>query len=471
MTSRNYLLLTPGPLTTSRTVKEAMLFDSCTWDDDYNLGVVQTIRQQLVQLATPTDGYTAVLLQGSGSYAVEAVLGSVIGEQGKVLIVSNGAYGARMIEMAQLMGIACHPYDCGEVSRPDAAAIEQILQNDPAITHIAMVHSETTTGMLNPIEEVAELAKRYDKRYIVDAMSSFGGIPLDIAALNIDYLISSANKCIQGVPGFAFVIAREAELAACKGRSRSLSLDLYAQWRCMEDNHGKWRFTSPTHTVLAFAQALKELAQPGIVLNAPQGVSISSPQAVRLSSGSASVGIVSQQNTDISALKRFTVAAGEAVSLLARKAGMKLFAAKGKIEIQAQDDALEATAKKVITVTSVEGRVEITAAEELVVNCAGAYIRLSGGNIELGCPGNILLKSANVQKMGAADYDANKPELPVGFSEFFTAKDEESGEILPFTRYRITTGEGKVFEGRTDAEGKTVAVYTALPDALHIELL
>lgn len=216
MTSRNYLLLTPGPLTTSRTVKEAMLFDSCTWDDDYNLGVVQTIRQQLVQLATPADGYTAVLLQGSGSYAVEAVLGSVIGEQGKVLIVSNGAYGARMIEMAQLMGIACHPYDCGEVSRPDAAAIEQILQNDPAITHIAMVHSETTTGMLNPIEEVAELAKRYDKRYIVDAMSSFGGIPLDIAALNIDYLISSANKCIQGVPGFAFVIAREAELAACK---------------------------------------------------------------------------------------------------------------------------------------------------------------------------------------------------------------------------------------------------------------
>lgn len=116
MTSRNYLLLTPGPLTTTRTVKEAMLFDSCTWDDDYNLGVVQTIRQQLVQLATPADGYTAVLLQGSGSYAVEAVLGSVIGEQGKVLIVSNGAYGARMIEMAQLMGIACHPYDCGEVS-------------------------------------------------------------------------------------------------------------------------------------------------------------------------------------------------------------------------------------------------------------------------------------------------------------------------------------------------------------------
>ena len=263
MTSRNYLLLTPGPLTTSRTVKEAMLFDSCTWDDDYNLGVVQAIRRQLVQLATPAGGYTSVLLQGSGSYAVEAVLGSTIGADGKVLIINNGAYGARMIEMAQLMGIACHPYDCGEVARPDVAAIEQILQSDPAISHIAMVHCETTTGMLNPIAEVAELARRYHKRYIVDAMSSFGGIPLDAAALGIDYLISSANKCIQGVPGFAFVIARQAELETCKGRSRSLSLDLYAQWRCMEDNHGKWRFTSPTHTVLAFAQALKELAEEG----------------------------------------------------------------------------------------------------------------------------------------------------------------------------------------------------------------
>lgn len=263
MTSRNYLLLTPGPLTTSRTVKEAMLFDSCTWDDDYNIGVVEQIRQQLTALATASEGYTSVLLQGSGSYAVEAVLGSALGPQDKVLIVSNGAYGARMVEMAGLMGIAHHAYDCGEVARPDVQAIDAILNADPTISHIAMVHSETTTGMLNPIDEVGALAHCYGKTYIVDAMSSFGGIPMDIAALHIDYLISSANKCIQGVPGFAFVIAREQKLAACKGRSRSLSLDLYAQWRSMEDNHGKWRFTSPTHTVLAFAQALKELAEEG----------------------------------------------------------------------------------------------------------------------------------------------------------------------------------------------------------------
>lgn len=245
MTSRNYLLLTPGPLTTSRTVKEAMLFDSCTWDDDYNIGVVEQIRQQLTALATASEGYTSVLLQGSGSYAVEAVLGSALGPQDKVLIVSNGAYGARMVEMAGLMGIAHHAYDCGEVARPDVQAIDAILNADPTISHIAMVHSETTTGMLNPIDEVGALAHRYGKTYIVDAMSSFGGIPMDIAALHIDYLISSANKCIQGVPGFAFVIAREQKLAACKGRSRSLSLDLYAQWRCMEDNHGKWRLLRP----------------------------------------------------------------------------------------------------------------------------------------------------------------------------------------------------------------------------------
>jgi 2-aminoethylphosphonate-pyruvate transaminase len=263
MINRDYLLLTPGPLTTSTTVKEAMLFDSCTWDEDYNIGVVQSIRQQLVDLATSTSGYTSVLLQGSGSFAVEAVLGSVLSSQDKVLIVSNGAYGARMVEMAQRMDIAHHAYDCGEVNAPDIAAMEAILTCDPQISHIAMVHCETTTGMLNPLPQVAALAARNGKIFIVDAMSSFGGLPIDVDALGIDFLISSANKCIQGVPGFAFVIARRCELEKCAGRSRSLSLDLYAQWRCMEDNAGKWRFTSPTHAVLAFAQALRELAQEG----------------------------------------------------------------------------------------------------------------------------------------------------------------------------------------------------------------
>lgn len=263
MSEHDYLLLTPGPLTTSKTVKEAMLFDSCTWDEDYNLGVVQSIRQKLEALATRSTGYTSVLLQGSGSFAVEAVLGTVMGPQDKLLIINNGAYGARMIEMAQLMDINHYAFNCGEVNEPDVEAMEAVLKGDAGISHIAMVHCETTTGMLNPLQRVSGLAARNGKTLIVDAMSSFGGIPLDVDALGIDYLISSANKCIQGVPGFAFVIARRNELNKCAGRSRSLSLDLYAQWRCMEDNAGKWRFTSPTHTVLAFAQALRELEQEG----------------------------------------------------------------------------------------------------------------------------------------------------------------------------------------------------------------
>ncbi len=217
--------------------------------------------------------------------------------------------------------------------------------------------------------------------------------------------------------------------------------------------------------------ALKELAKPGIILNAPEGVSITSPQAVRVASGAASVGIMSQQNTDISALKRFTVAAGEAVSMLARKAGMKLFAAKGKMEIQAQDDALEAIAKKDVTVTSLEGKVIITGTTELVVNCDGAFMKLAGGNMELGAPGNILLKCASVQKMGSADYDSPEPELPQGYSERFVAQDKESGDILANTRYRITTADGAVYEGRTDSEGKTAEIFGAAKSKISIELL
>ncbi|QUJ68888.1 2-aminoethylphosphonate--pyruvate transaminase [Photobacterium sp. GJ3] len=258
-----YLLLTPGPLTTSRTVREAMLKDWCTWDDEYNLGVVQHIRQQLVQLATCHDGYTSVLMQGSGTASVEATLGSVIPADGRVLVINNGAYGARIAQIAEVLNIPHLNWDLGEVSQPNLDALSQLLSDQPEITHVAMVHCETTTGMLNPLEAVAQRVKAAGKVMILDAMSSFGGIPMDMGELGIDFLISSANKCIQGVPGFGFVIARRALLESCKGQARSLSLDLYDQWHCMEVNQGKWRFTSPTHTVRAFAQALTELAGEG----------------------------------------------------------------------------------------------------------------------------------------------------------------------------------------------------------------
>lgn len=262
----DYLLLTPGPLSTTATVRAAMLQDSCTWDADYNLGVVEPIRRELVRLATGSEyesDYSAVLLQGSGSYVVESVLGSAIGADECLLIINNGAYGARMGEMARCLGLRHHELDCGETTRPEPAAIEAMLARHPEITHLAMVHCETTTGMLNPLDEVAALCQRCGIRLIVDAMSSFGGIPIDMGRLGIEFLISSANKCIQGVPGFGFVIARRAALTACAGHARSVSLDLHAQWQTMEQQGGKWRFTSPTHTVLAFAQALRELNEEG----------------------------------------------------------------------------------------------------------------------------------------------------------------------------------------------------------------
>ena len=257
-----YLLLTPGPLSTSKSVKAVMLRDWCTWDDDYN-AIVQQIRRRLVELATPQDGFTAVLMQGSGTFSVESVLTSAVAKDRKLLVLANGAYGERMERIATQAGIHVEVQNSGELSPPDLTRLEQSLARDSRISHVAVVHCETTTGMLNPVEEIGRIVKSTGRTYIVDAMSSFGGIPMDIAELGADFLVSSANKCIQGVPGFGFVIARRTEMENCRGRARSLSLDLYDQWRTMEEQQGKWRFTSPTHTVRAFSQALCELDGEG----------------------------------------------------------------------------------------------------------------------------------------------------------------------------------------------------------------
>lgn len=258
-----YLLLTPGPLSTSKGVRNAMLQDWCTWDDDYNVEIVQNIRRRLVQMATKdVERYTAILMQGSGSFAVEACLGTAVSGEGKALFITNGAYGQRMIQMAERLEIDYAKLEYEETRIPGLEEIEQLLKNEGRITHVAFVHCETTTGILNPLKELALLVKQYDKTLIVDAMSSFGGIPMEISHLGIDFLISSANKCLQGVPGFAFVIARKDQLMKCKGNSRSLVLDLFDQWEQMEQS-GKWRYTSPTHVVRAFYQALTELENEG----------------------------------------------------------------------------------------------------------------------------------------------------------------------------------------------------------------
>ncbi len=257
-----YKLLTPGPLTTTDTVKERMLVDHCTWDDDYK-AITQRIRKQLLDIAQASDQtYTSVLMQGSGTFGVESVLTSSVGPKDKLLIAANGSYGLRMADIANTAGISHLVYQESYQNVPDPEKIDKLLTENPDITHVSIVHCETTSGILNNIEGIAKVVKEAGRTFIVDAMSSFGGMEIPVEALGIDFLISSANKCIQGVPGFSFVIARREALEKCAGLARSLSLDLYSQWREMEKD-GKWRFTSPTHVVLAFAQALKELEEEG----------------------------------------------------------------------------------------------------------------------------------------------------------------------------------------------------------------
>ena len=258
----NYKLLTPGPLTTTDTVKKEMLFDHCTWDDDYKK-ITLSIREKLLNLARVSEPeYTVVLMQGSGTFGVESVLTSVIGEEDALLIAANGAYGERMGDIARHAGIHYLMYEEDYNKILSAEKIREILAEHPEITHVSMVHSETTSGILNDIASVAKVVKGAGKTFIVDAMSSFGGVDIPVGDLEIDFIISSANKCIQGVPGFSFIICNREKLMESKGKARSLSLDLYDQWETMNKD-GKWRFTSPTHVVLAFAQALKEMEEEG----------------------------------------------------------------------------------------------------------------------------------------------------------------------------------------------------------------
>lgn len=259
---KNYKLLTPGPLTTTESVKQQMMFDHCTWDDDYKK-ITQDIRAELLDLAhVSEDMYTVVLMPGSGTFGVESVLTSVVGEEDKVLIIANGAYGERMEDIAKHARVPYMLYNQVYYKVPDAQKVAEILEANPEITHVAMVHSETTSGILNDIESVARVVSAKNKTMIVDGMSSFGGVDIPMGEWDIDFLVSSANKCIQGVPGFSFVVANKKKLIESKGKARSLSLDLYDQWETMNKD-GKWRFTSPTHVVLAFCQALKEMKKEG----------------------------------------------------------------------------------------------------------------------------------------------------------------------------------------------------------------
>ncbi|HEV8543928.1 MAG TPA: 2-aminoethylphosphonate--pyruvate transaminase, partial [Verrucomicrobiae bacterium] len=260
--ARDKLLFTPGPLTTSLSVKQAMLHDAGSWHFEFH-AIVKEIRLKLLAVAGVDAGeFDCVIMQGSGTFGVESVIGSTIPPNGKLLVLVNGAYGERILQMAQYLKIAHVAIRPGEDKTPTPEQVDAALAADPSITHVAMVHCETTTGIFNPPEEIGRVVSRRQRTLILDAMSSFGAVPVNCATANIDYLVSSANKCIEGVPGFAFVIARKSKLLACDGYARSLSLDLVAQAKYMEKT-SQFRYTPPTHSILAFSQALKELELEG----------------------------------------------------------------------------------------------------------------------------------------------------------------------------------------------------------------
>jgi 2-aminoethylphosphonate-pyruvate transaminase len=256
-------LFTPGPLTTSATVKEAMLSDLGSRDTAFVQAVAE-IRTGLLRLAgvSKEEGWESVLMQGSGTFSVESVLSSSIPQDGALLVARNGAYGERIATIARCHGIPVHEVICGEGEPVEPAAVEAALDAHPEVTHLAIVHCETTSGVLNPVEAVGELAAARGVTYFVDSMSAFGAVPIDLEACHVDFLVSSANKCIEGVPGFGFALCRRAALDDCEGRARSLSLDLFAQWKGLDTN-GQFRFTPPTHALLAFHRALFELEEEG----------------------------------------------------------------------------------------------------------------------------------------------------------------------------------------------------------------
>lgn len=259
---KDKVLFTPGPLTTSQTVKQAMLRDLGSRDIEF-IGIIREIREKLVELGQgDPEQYTTVLLQGSGTFGLEAVVSSTIPPDGKLLIIINGAYGKRLAKIASVLKIDTITLEYPENTTPDLREIEETIKADNTIACVSVVHCETTTGIMNPIKEIGELVSKSGATYFVDAMSSFGAVPIDLADCHIDYLVSSANKCIEGVPGFSFALCKLSSLKESAGYARSVSFDLLAQYEGFEKN-GQFRFTPPTHALVAFRQAIAELELEG----------------------------------------------------------------------------------------------------------------------------------------------------------------------------------------------------------------
>ncbi|MCA0240815.1 MAG: 2-aminoethylphosphonate--pyruvate transaminase [Proteobacteria bacterium] len=258
---RDRILLTPGPLTTTLRTKLAMLKDWGSWDADFN-ALTAGVRSRLLDIVHGHDSHVVVPLQGSGTFSVEAAVATLVPRDGHVLVPDNGAYCKRAARLSQMMGRKASVLPCAEESPISAAEVERQLLADPGITHVVLIHCETGTGVENPLQAVAEVCQRLGRGLIVDAMSSFGALPIDARETRFDALIAASGKCLEGVPGMGFVFIRKAVLDGCAGNSQSLAMDLHDQHVYMGKT-GQWRFTPPTHVVAALAEAITQYVEEG----------------------------------------------------------------------------------------------------------------------------------------------------------------------------------------------------------------
>jgi 2-aminoethylphosphonate-pyruvate transaminase len=261
LVSRDPILLTPGPLTTSLPTKAAMLRDWGSWDSAFN-AVTAEVRLKLLDIVQGRETHVCVPMQGSGTFSVEAAVNTLVPRDGHVLVLINGAYGTRLARLTRMMGRRLSVFETAEDVPTTPQDVDRLLAADASITHVALIHCETSTGILNPLPAIAAVVARHDRRLIVDAMSSFGAIPIDAREVAFDAVIAASGKCIEGPPGMGFVLARRASLEQAAGNCSSLALDLHDQWTYMEKTT-QWRYTPPTHVVVAFNAALDQFVAEG----------------------------------------------------------------------------------------------------------------------------------------------------------------------------------------------------------------
>ena len=249
-------LLTPGPLTTALPVRRAMLKDWGSWDGEFRALTAELRRRLTAMLGDGHEAFDCVPSQGSGTFVVEAMLGSFLPQDSRTLVLANGAYGRRIAQSLAYLGRSHAVIDKGDYMPPRGDEVAAAISADPRITHVAAVHCETSSGILNPIKEISQAVEESGRKLLIDSMSAFGALPVEAGDIGFEALASSSNKCIEGVPGFGFVLAAKSALEAANGNAHSLSLDVHAQWAHMEET-GQWRFTPPTHAVAAFIEALR----------------------------------------------------------------------------------------------------------------------------------------------------------------------------------------------------------------------